>query len=223
MAWEKRCRAFEKQLKSFGVIIKNFQAVYPFKGYVTETVNCTGIGIKINLRRDRRCRLKCPDCGHKMAVNRTPQSIAYDLSWGAGKVVVIKYPITQGKCSSCPSCSSFRPAEIHPTRHATWRLMRYVSLLSRHVPFEAMPMLIEVPKTTAYRYDLDVLKADLPEPDFDGIRAILIDGKAVHKGHGYVTCVPNADTGELLHLHEGKKKASLEAFFDKLTVAQSLR
>lgn len=35
-----------------------------------------------------------------------------------------------------------------------------------------------------------------------------------------MTTVLNADTGELLHLHEGKKKASLETFFDKLTEAQ---
>ena len=131
------------------MIIKNFQAVYPFKGYVTETVNCTRIGIQINLRRDRRCRLKCPDCGHKMGVNRTRRSIAYYLSCGAGKVVIIKYPITQVKRSLCMSCSSFRPAAIHPTRHATWRLMRYVSLLSCHVPFEAMPMFLEVPKGTS--------------------------------------------------------------------------
>jgi len=75
-----------------------------------------------------------------------------------------------------------------------------------------MPMLVEVPAATAYRYDRDVLEADLPPPNFDNIRALLVDEKAVHKGHGYVTSVLNADTGELLHLHEGKKKASLEAF-----------
>ena len=87
-------------------------------------------------------------------------------------------------------------------------------------PFAAMPMLVEVPAATAYRYDRDVLEADLPPPNFDNIRALLVDEKAVHKGHGYVTSVLNADTGELLHLHEGKKKASLEAFFENLNDEQ---
>ena len=98
--------------------------------------------------------------------------------------------------------------------------MRYVSYLARFVPFDAMRALNEVPAATAWRYDKDVLEADLPEPDFDDLEALLIDEKAVRKGHGYVTLVLNARTGELLHLHEGKKKESLEAFFDKLTPEQ---
>ena len=154
-------------------------------------------------------------------MNRVRDSVAFDLGCGAGPVAIVKYPITQGKCSSCGCYHSFRPEEIHPTRKATWRLMRYVSLLARYVPFAAMPpMLVEVPAATAYRYDRDVLEADLPPPDFDNIRALLVDEKAVHKGHGCVTSVLNADTGELLHLHEGKKKASLEVFFEKLNDEQ---
>ena len=44
--------------------------------------------------------------------------------------------------------------------------------------------------------------------------------KAIRKGHGYVTLILNGETGELLHMAEGKKKASLESFFEKLTEAQ---
>ncbi|MEX2581321.1 MAG: hypothetical protein WD342_19850, partial [Verrucomicrobiales bacterium] len=41
-----------------GVKIKNFQAVYPFKGYVIESVNCQSVGIQVNLRWDRRRELR---------------------------------------------------------------------------------------------------------------------------------------------------------------------
>ena len=200
--------------------IKNFQAVYPFKGYVIESVNCQGIGIQINLRWDLRRELRCPDCGTKMAKNRESQLAAFDLPCGGGPVVYICYPSIQGCCSSCGRYKTIRPAEIHPTRKATWRLMRYVSQLARFVPFDAMAALIEVPAATAWRYDNDVLQADLPPPDLDGLEALLVDEKAVRKGHRYVTLVLNARTGELLHLHEGKKKASLEAFFERLTPEQ---
>jgi transposase len=135
-------------------------------------------------------------------------------------VVYISYPSIQGCCSGCKRYKTVRPAEIHPTRKATWRLMRFVSLLARYVPLDAMSALIEVPAATAWRYDRDVLEADLPEPDLDGIEAILVDEKAVRRGHNYVTLVLNAETGELLHMTEGKKKASLEAFFDKLNDTQ---
>ena len=200
--------------------IKNFQAVYPFEGYVIDSVNCHSVGMQIKLRRDGRCSLRCPDCDARMALNREREIKAYDLSCGGGPAVEIRFPSIQGYCSPCGSYHTVRPKEIHPTRKATWRLMRYVSLLARFVPMNAMAMLTEVPSSTAWRYDRDVLRTDLPEPDLDGIEALLIDEKAVRRGHGYVTLVLNADTGELLHLHEGKKKASLEVFFDRLTDEQ---
>lgn len=194
--------------------------MYPFEGYVIERVNCQQVGLQINLRWDARRKLICPDCGCQMAKNREKQLVAFDLPCGGGPVVYVCYPAIQGYCSRCGTYPTIRPKEVHPTRKATWRLMRFVSHLARFVPFDAMSALIEVPAATAWRYDNDVLKADLPEPNLDGIEALLVDEKAVRRGHGYVTLVINAKTGELLHLHEGKKKASLEAFFGKLTPQQ---
>jgi transposase len=151
-----------------------------------------------------------------MAMNREKRNAAFDLPCGVGPVVFIDYPSIQGCCSRCKRYKTIRPAEIHPTRKATWRLMRFVSLLVRYVPLDAVVSLVAVPAATAWRYDMDVLKADLPEPDLDGIEAILVDEKSVRRGHNYVTLVLNAETGELLHMSEGKKKKSLEEFFDKL-------
>ena len=51
------------------------------------------------------------------------------------------------------------------------------------------------------------------------LRVLIIDEKAIRKGHGYMTLVLNGETGELLHMAEGKKKPSLESFFEKLTEA----
>jgi transposase len=198
------------------VKIKNFKAVYPFEGYVTESVNCTGMGLQINLQWDRRRLLRCPDCGHKMAKNRETRAVAFDLPCGGGPIVYVNYPAVQGCCSRCGHYRTVRPAEIHHSRKATWRLMRLVSQLARFVPFDAMAGLVGVPGATAWRYDMDVLEADLPEPCLDGIEAILVDEKSVRRGHNYVTLVLNAETGELLHMIEQKKKGSLEAFFDKL-------
>ena len=200
--------------------IKNFEAVYPFRGYVTEKVTCTGIGIQIDLRWDARRKRACPSCGCKMAKNRERKKTAFDLACGNGPVTLITYPSIQGRCSGCGSYSTIIPDEIHPTKRATWRLMRYVSMLARFVPLDGMKAICEVPAATAWRYDKAVLEADLPEPKLDGIRALLVDEKSVRKGHRYVTVVLDADTGELLHLHEGKKRASLAAFFDKLSASQ---
>ena len=63
-------------------------------------------------------------------------------------------------------------------------------------------------------------KNGLPEPNLDDLRVIIIDEKSIRQGHDYVTLVLNGETGELLHMAEGKKKASLESFFEKLTEEQ---
>ena len=194
--------------------------MYPFEGYVIETVSCGPRVIHIGLRRDGRRAFKCPDCGRAMAKNRETTRRCYDLSGGAGTVVCIDYPSIQGYCSSCKTFPMVRPSEVHPTRRATWRLMRFVSTLARFVPMDAMAGICGVPAATAWRFDRDVLENDLPQPELDGIRAILVDEKSVRRGHGYVTLVLNADTGELLHMKEGKKKSSLTGFFDRLTPAQ---
>ena len=101
--------------------------------------------------------------------------------------------------------------------------MRYVSMLARYVPMDGMKAICEVPAATAWRYDRDVLEADLPGPDLDRVRRILVDEKSVGRGHQYVTLVLDADTGELLHMHEGKKRESLGAFFAELTEEQRRR
>jgi transposase len=202
------------------VYVKNFQAMYPFEGYVTRSVTFEGGVIHLELARDGRRALRCPGCGHPMAKNRERRRTCYDLSGGTGTVAAVSYPSIQGYCCRCGTYPMDRPAEVHPTRQATWRFMRFVSMLARFVPMDAMAGFCGVPAATAWRFDMDVLKNDLPEPNLDGIRAINVDEKSVRRGHAYVTLVLNADTGELLHMVEGKKKSSLESFFERLTPAQ---
>ena len=64
---------------------------------------------------------------------------------------------------------------------------------------------------------MEVLMLDFPAPKLCGPRVLIIGKKAIRKGHGDVTLVLNGETGELLHIAEGKKKESLEPFFKVLT------
>ena len=87
--------------------------------------------------------------------------------------------------------------------------MRRVSQMARHAPVTSVAEMMGLSEGTVRRYDIAVLKEDLPEPNFDGLRVIIIDEKAIRRGHGYVTLVLNGETGELLHMAEGKKKGSI--------------
>ena len=143
-----------------------------------------------------------------------------DLPIADGLVVMITFPVVQGLCRQCQHFVTTRPREVHQTKEATWRFMRRISAWTAHAPATAVAEMFEISDATVRRYDQAVLKEDLPAPNLDGLRVLLIDEKAVRKGHNYVTFVLNGDTGELLHMAEGKKKESLRSFFEKLTDEQ---
>jgi transposase len=203
-----------------GVKVRNFKALYRFEGYVVEELSCQEIGAQIKLRFDERKPARCPECNDRLPRNRLGSSAAMDLPLGEGLVVWIIFPTIQGYCRTCQCYQTTRPAEIHPETRATWRFMRTVSDWASVAPATAVAAMFEISDHTVRRYDKKVLEADLPAPQLDGLRAILIDEKAVRRGHNYMTVVINADTGELLYMAEGRKKKTLAAFFDQLTAEQ---
>jgi len=79
---------------------------------------------------------------------------------------------------------------------------------------------VPISSSTARRWDKQILTTTLGEPNLDNIRILLIDEKSIGKHHHYITLVMNGDTGEVLHIAEGKKKESLSKFFDKLSAQQ---
>jgi hypothetical protein len=80
--------------------------------------------------------------------------------------------------------------------------------------------MFDISASSVRSYDQAVLEHDTPLPNLDGIRALLVDEKSVRKQHNYVTVVLNADTGELLHMQEGKKGESLAVFLRSLSEDQ---
>lgn len=200
--------------------VRNFKALYRFEGYVVEELSCQEICAQIKLRFDGRKSPRCPECSDKLPRNRSGSSAAMDLPLGEGLVVWIIFPTVQGYCRTCQCYQTTRPSEIHPETRATWRFMRTVSDWASVAPATAVATMFEISDNTVRRYDKKVLEADLPEAQLDGLRAILVDEKAVRKGHNYVTVVINADTGELLYMAEGRKKETLAAFFEQLTAEQ---
>ena len=198
----------------------NLKAIYRFEGYVVKEIRAEEHAVQVKLDFDKRCTLRCRQCAAKLPRNKIGQACAMDLPVADTPCVYIIYPTIQGHCHDCRTYLTTRPAEIHPTRNATWRLMRTVSSWAGAAPARLIAPMFEISAATVRRYDQDVLKEELPPPDLDNLRCILIDEKYLGKSHGFVTVVLNGDTGELLHMATGKKKRSLESFFEGLSDAQ---
>jgi transposase len=202
------------------VKVLNIKALYDFDGYVVDKISCQTLGEQVNLEFDGRCGPRCWNCGTRLPRHRCRRQTAADLSIASGLIVYISFPVVQGRCGKCKHFATSRPKEIHSTKDATWRLMRRVSQMAKHVPVTAVAEMMSFGESTVRRYDMAVLKEDLPEPKLDGLRVLIIDEKSIRRGHGYLTLVLNGEMGELLQMAEGKKKASLESFFEKLTEEQ---
>lgn len=197
-----------------------WRRLYAFQGYVLEDVKLNEMFVLIRLRRDGRFRNACPGCGATMRVNREDVQMARDIPLLPGMIAQVTYKAIQGYCRACKGYSTVHPPGIDGHARATDRFKRYVSELCRYMPVAHVAKQMSISPATARRWDMAVLKRSLPEPDLDNLKVLLVDEKAVRKYFGYMTLVMNAETGELLHFAEGKKKTSLQSFFDRLTPEQ---
>jgi len=128
----------------------------------------------------------------------------------------ISYEAVQGFCRSCEGYRTVRPLGIVEHHRATLRLMRHVSNLCRFVPAARIPEVLGLSAASAWRYDRHILQTERPPPDFSNLEAILIDEKYLGRSKGFITCVLNARSGELLFMGEGRNAGVLDGFFDKL-------
>ena len=155
-----------------------------------------------------------------MTKNREVPRSAWDLPLGISMIVKIHYNAIQGRCRVCKTYSTIHPEQVTNRECATWRFLLVVSRLARLMPLTRVDELLSIHGTTVLRYDQSVLEETVPEPSLNGIRVLLMDEKAVFRGHNYVTVVINGETGELLYMAEGKKGSRLQGFFDLLTDEQ---
>lgn len=200
--------------------VYGIRKLFDFEGYVVQSIKFGKDIAEVRLRRDRRYNLKCPKCGHKMAENRSTWQTARDIPFGQVKRVILIYEAIQGWCKDCGSYSTICPEQINANVKATWRMMTFTARLCRFMPLRRVEKLLPISAATANRWDKQVLEKELPEPQLDGLKILLVDEKSIWKRHGYVTVVLNGENGALLHLAKGKKKKAFASFFDKLTEEQ---
>jgi transposase len=208
------------------------QSLYESEGYRIDSVNTDSERAQVTLLWDQRRLPRCGQCGQPMRINRKTRQGSMDLPLGPASFVLLAYEAVQGYCRHCGHYETVRPLQIVEQHTATLRLMRQVSLLCRWLPVQKVCQIVPVPPMTAYRYDRYILQTELPEPQLEGLEALLIDEKHLGKA-GFITLVLNARTGELpfgrlrasslprrLWLAQGRGQEALDGFFAKLSPEQ---
>ena len=101
--------------------------------------------------------------------------------------------------------------------------MRQVSAWASVATADDVAAMFDISPSSVRRYDKIILEETTPEPDLDNLNCLLIDEKSPGKNRPFVTVIINGETGELLHMAEGKKRESVESFYEKLTEEQKAR
>ena len=142
--------------------VRNIKAVAPFKGYVVTKISFEEVGAQINLEFDRRSGPRCPDCDSRLARNKCGRRAVMDCPMPHGSIVMLTFPTVQSLCRKCDRYVTTCPADVHPTCHATWRLMRLVSGWASLATNVQVGVMFEISDATVRRYDKIVLGSDTP-------------------------------------------------------------
>lgn len=176
--------------------------------------------LQVRCDRDRRFVPVLPVSGQRATVNRRLRRWIRDLPlWGRKVWVSIEY--YQLKDGATDRRMEHLPF-VDPGLGFTHRFSRFISQLCRYMSIAAVARYSGLAWRTVKAMDRRALRATLPalEPGaLTGLRCLGVDEVARAKGHDYVTLIYDLDRGDLLWVGEGRGKAAVTAFLDRLDSA----
>lgn len=175
--------------------------------------------------RDRRFIPVDHRSGARCAVNRRLRREVVDLPI-CGQPVVLDIEYCQLKVGAVDRRME-RLDFVDPGHRYTHRFARLAAHLCRHMPIDAVARFTGLAWRTVKALDQRILKRELPALDpsaLTRLRHLGVDEVARAKGHDYMTIVYDLDSGDLVWVTEGRTKAGLLEFFDRLDedVAQGI-
>jgi transposase len=196
--------------------IEGFEKCVGFEEFIIDRIVCSPEIVNITMHRDRRRKMSCPDCHHRMSPNKRIRRFVFDLPLGTALCVQVNFETWQGQCSRCSRSKTFLPDELDEKATATKRLKKFASELCRFMTAKEESNILPFSDDTIRRWDKEILEQQFGEIDLSNVTKILIDEKAIGKHHKYVTLVLDGDTGELLFMAPGKSSDSLTPFFENM-------
>jgi len=162
----------------------------------------------------------CSNCGSRMHVHGTNDASLRHVSVG-NEPMIIQFEKVR---HYCPHCSQTRMQEVPfqaKGHRITEQLYNFVrDLLSWGLTLKMVSKIAGLGKNTVKQIDLERLR-DLYTIDGERLikperqaRVLGIDEFLLHKGHKYATVIIDMETGHILWLAFGRKKACVYAFIE---------
>ena len=159
----------------------------------------------------------CPVCGQRCKVHSKIVRTVRCAPRDAYSRVEITLPIRRVRCEHCGSRATEAILWLQTRSRLSNKLIAYAQFLLR-----AGSTITEVANSlhlhweTVKRIDKEQLKYALETMNLSGIRHLIIDEFAIHKGHKYATSIMDADTHRIIEVIKGKTGNDLRPFFQML-------
>jgi transposase len=188
-----------------------------WEGHIVQSCTEQSDGsLLIELATDVQHEARCGSCGkacalvHERVWRRVRERDFFD------RVVWLKVPVRRMNCHHCGARCAERIAWMCRHARLTERLRAWVEALAELLP------IAHIAKLTGLHWhtikDIDKARLERQYGDFEGrgVRRLVMDEFALHKGHRYATVVMDAQTMRVLWVGEGNSREAIRPFFELL-------
>jgi transposase len=173
---------------------------------------------KLVYLRDRRKWHQCP-CGRRhdeVLFHECEERLFRDSSLGDLETYVVVRP-ARLRCGKGTRVEVF-PWAAPQGHRMTMRFFERIAALCRHMAVDQVCKLARLSWDTVAAIDMEATRLGLggDRPDFGTLRWIGVDEVSRTGGHVYFTIVTDLVSGRVVYVGDGKREASLSAFFQLL-------
>lgn len=184
-----------------------------WEGFCVETCEEQADGaLHLTLRADPACTPSCGRCGR-------PSPLVHDWQWRRvrerdllDRRVWLRVPVRRVDCLHCGRCRE-RMSWLAPRARFTQRLQAQVEALVQLLPVQHVSALLGLHWTTVKEIDKRRLHTAHGRFDGEGVRRLIMDEFALHKGHRYATVIMDALSLRVLWVGEGNSRKAIAPFF----------
>lgn len=188
-----------------------------WEGHVVQSVREQADGsLLIALSEDPQIAARCGRCGepcalvHERRWRRVRERDCFD------RRVWLDVPVRRMDCHHCGACVTERIAWLSGQARITRRLWVWVEALVQLLPIAHVARLTGLHWHTVKEIDRLRLEAKHGAFEAHGVRRLVMDEFALHKGHRYATVVMDAEAMRVLWVGEGRSREAIRPFFELL-------
>jgi len=175
----------------------------------------------VRMAPDMRYNPLCHDCGTEAATVHSKGHTRFirDLNLASAQVE-LQVDYRKIWCNRCGGVRVEKLDFADASVRVTQRLARHIHDLCKMLTVKDVADHLDLDPKTVKNIDKAFLQESYGQDNFNGLRILMIDEIALHKGHRYMTVVADYFSGRVVWMGAGRDKHTLDGFFKSLTKDQ---